>query len=182
MDFNPLTWLWCTISSFRILCHNLFVYLKLVKIGTLLFWVVWRMKDVFPLWSSLSIVSVIGLVCIYLWLWGCFSKKNSLWQISHTKRLLNLGKVKTSDMVTHESWFLMLLYPLKLDQTFKVLWILLISMMLTLRFGIPNLASMVTSWTHGWFWFLVSQCKLLHLGYEPSLTHFHILNFSIFYV
>ncbi len=75
------------------------------KIGTPLFWVVWRMKDVFSFWSSLNLVSVIGLMCIYLWLWGCFNKKSSFWQISHTKRLLNLGKVKTSGMVIHESWF-----------------------------------------------------------------------------
>ncbi len=32
-DINSLTWLWNTISSFRILCHNLLKYFKLAKIG-----------------------------------------------------------------------------------------------------------------------------------------------------
>ncbi len=167
---------------------------SLLKLATSLFWAVWGMKNVFPLWSSLSLASIIGVVCIYLWLWRSFGKKYSFWQISRTRRLLNLGKVITSSMVIHESSFLLLLlYLLKLDQTFKFSWILLVSTMLSqfsnyvttynlnfwiwhLKFG--NYGD--TYWTHGWFWFLVSQCKLLHLGYEPSLNHFLLLNFNIF--
>lgn len=34
-DINSLTWLWNTIFSFKILCHNLFKYFKLGKIGNL---------------------------------------------------------------------------------------------------------------------------------------------------
>lgn len=169
---------------------------SLLKLTTSLFWVVWGMKNVFPLWSSLSLASIIGVVCIYLWLWGCFGKKYSLWQIFRTRRLLNLGKVRTSSTVIHESSFLLLLlFLLKLDQTFKFSWILLVSTKLNqfsnyvttynLNFwiwhlGFGNYGD--TYWTHGWFWFSVSQSKLLHLGYEPSLNHFFFLSFNIFNV
>jgi hypothetical protein len=34
-DLNPLTWLWCTISSYKILCHYLLEYLKLVEIDNI---------------------------------------------------------------------------------------------------------------------------------------------------
>ncbi len=103
-------------------------------------------------------------MCIYLWLWRCFGKNSSLWQISHTRRLLNLGKVRASGMKIHESSFLLLLYLLKLDQTFTFSWILLVSMMLSQFFdyvttynlnywiwhpGFGNYGD--TYWTNGWF-------------------------------
>jgi hypothetical protein len=57
---------------------------------------------------------------------------------------------------------------------------LIMLQLIILSIGFGNYGD--TYWTHGWFWVLVSQCKLFHLGYEPSFNHFFLLNFNIFNV
>jgi hypothetical protein len=48
LELNPFTRLWHTISSFKVLCHNLPQYLKLDEREAMsLFWVMWNMNIVF---------------------------------------------------------------------------------------------------------------------------------------
>jgi hypothetical protein len=74
LDLNPLTQLWHTISSSKILCNNPLSISCLLKLATSLCLGSVEDENVSPLKSSLNVVSVISSVCRYLWLWKCFGK------------------------------------------------------------------------------------------------------------
>ncbi len=162
--------------------HIVIIYLSfssLLRLAAMaILWAMLRMKDVSPLWSSLSLTFVIGLVCICLWLWGRFSKKKFTLVSFSYKDAIESWK---SENKWYDDSQIMILatvvsFQIRPNFFFKVSWIFLVSMMLS-QFWHSFTTYNLNSWIWQWWWHFLDTWVILVLGFIMQIVAFRLWAF-----
>jgi hypothetical protein len=99
-DINPLTKMWCLMTTSWVFVCNLLDYVKLVEL--VMVQATWKMKGVSLCWFLWSLNSTIGSLLICHLLCTCSHNNSTLCQTSHMPNVFNSGEEHNTNI----TWWL----------------------------------------------------------------------------